>query len=198
MGFAARALALVPAHARRLASVAAPVVAFSILVAACSPMPSNPPGARVSANAFSSHGSLPGGPTAAATSCNAASPSNPWTAHPQLREVEGRGVNVSLWMLVEGAWPIRVGQASKLIVRMTGRGALQLSAVGPNGERLRPQDGPNVHEGSDWARPGDEWGSGWTFPTAGCWTVKGRRDGNDGSVALIVLNGSKPTPGVAN
>ena len=37
-------------------------------------------------------------------------------------------------------------------------------ATGPGGRTLRPVWGPEPHSGSSYHRPGDEWGTGWTFP----------------------------------
>jgi hypothetical protein len=48
----------------------------------------------------------------------------------------------------------------------------------PDGITVIPDWGPEAHLGSDWNRPGDGWGTGWTFPEAGCWRFQIRR-GND-------------------
>ncbi|MFC0007004.1 hypothetical protein [Micromonospora siamensis] len=79
---------------------------------------------------------------------------------------------------------LRPGQRLKIALKMTGSGALTARAVGPDGATVEPE-GLDTHGDSDWRRPGDEWGSYWVFPTAGCWTVQAERaDGTRGAFSL--------------
>ncbi|ROT25844.1 hypothetical protein [Micromonospora sp. HM5-17] len=83
--------------------------------------------------------------------------------------------------------PLRSGTEAKIVWRMTGSGTFEITATGPNGIVVDPLWGPDLHLGSTWTRPGDEWGTGWIFPTPGCWTVRAERsDGTVGTVALRV------------
>ncbi|MGH8946355.1 MAG: hypothetical protein ACRDVL_09405, partial [Acidimicrobiia bacterium] len=72
----------------------------------------------------------------------------------------------------------------KIVWRATGEGDVTFQALGPNGSTVTPIWGPESHASSSWdSHPGDEWGTGWVFPEAGCWSVELRRD--DGSVAYL-------------
>lgn len=119
-----------------------------------------------------------------APSCPA---SNIYSPGPSGFEVEGAG-DRSLWALLfltsnDGTLPAR--REVKIVFRMTGSGDLSIRAVGPNGQQLNPEWGPEAHGGSNWQRPGEEWGTGWVFPAAGCWTVQASRAG-DGTAALTL------------
>ena len=103
-------------------------------------------------------------------------------------EVQGTGIHAELWALIQstsGIPPV-VNTAVKIVWRMTGTGDLQLSALGPDGRRISP-DWMQVHGGSNWKRPGDEWGSGFTFPIPGCWDLHATRDNASGDVWLKVV-----------
>lgn len=68
--------------------------------------------------------------------------------------------------------PIRIPEDReiKIVWRVTGAGDFAIEASGPNGLAIAPAWGPDLHSSSSWERPGDEWGTGWTFPQPGCWT----------------------------
>lgn len=100
-------------------------------------------------------------------------------------ERQGAGDGATLWALFfQGV--VTAGQEIKVVWRMTGSGDFSVSATGPDGTVVRPVWGPEAHTGSNWARPGDEWGTGWVFPTAGCWTVNARRTSGSGYLVLRV------------
>lgn len=92
----------------------------------------------------------------------------------------------SLWALIESAPPLPVGRVVKTIWRMTGSEPITLMAEGPGSQRLKPDWGPEAHSGSNWTRPGQEWGAGFTFPVAGCWTVQAARLPVSGHVSFVV------------
>ncbi|MFF5070879.1 hypothetical protein ACFY2R_06630 [Micromonospora olivasterospora] len=101
-----------------------------------------------------------------------------------LAEVAGTpGVFWAL-LFIDGA-ELRAGRLTKIAFRITGHGDLTLAAEGPDGARVEPADVTGHTGGSTWQRPGDEWGSQWTFPTAGCWTVRAER--TDGTRAALSL-----------
>ena len=76
------------------------------------------------------------------------------------REVQGTGRGVTLWGLLFFA-RAQVGKQEKIAWRMTGSGPIiRLTAIGPGGRRHRLAWGPEPHGGSNWNRPGQEWGAG--------------------------------------
>jgi hypothetical protein len=104
-------------------------------------------------------------------------------------EVQGTvSGGLELWGLVEpqNGLPVRSDSSVKIVWRMTGAGPLRLTAIGPVGEKLLPDFGPEIHGGSSWTRPGDEWGSSFTFPTPGCWDVQLTRGAVTGHVWMVV------------
>lgn len=84
------------------------------------------------------------------------------------------GDGATLWALFFAPKAV-AGQEIKIVWRMTGDGDLTMDAVGPDGETTKPSWGPEPHGSSSYRRPGDEWGTGWVFPTKGCWTVNAVR-----------------------
>lgn len=121
-----------------------------------------------------------GGPTPPCPT-DASYPPGP-TGFPEVKGDGGR--EASLWALLflDGN-KLRAGRETKIVFRMTGRGALSIHAVGPVGT-VDPT-WLKEHGGSSWQRPGDEWGTGWNFPAAGCWTVSATRAG--GATATLTL-----------
>jgi hypothetical protein len=71
--------------------------------------------------------------------------------------------------------PARAGDQEKIVWRMTGSGRLTLTAIGPDGRHHRLAWGPDAHLGSNWDKPGDEWGAGYVFTTPGCWDLRAVR-----------------------
>jgi hypothetical protein len=79
-----------------------------------------------------------------------------------------------------------LGKDTKIIWRLVGVGDLTLSAVAPDGARVAP-NWVEAHEAaSNWTRPGDEWGAGFTFSRPGCWQIHAERTGNAGDLWLLV------------
>ncbi len=68
--------------------------------------------------------------------------------------------------------PLPRDKPIKLVWRVTGSGKLQLSSTSPSGRMKAPIEGPTPHDGSDFVRPGEEWGSFFSFDEAGCWTIE--------------------------
>lgn len=94
----------------------------------------------------------------------------------------------SFWALVDGDGPpLHVGKPTKLIFRLTGHGSLQIYADGPSGQKVMSDWGPEAHGGSNWSKPGDEWGTQFTFPAAGCWTVHAARSDLQASMSFDVV-----------
>jgi hypothetical protein len=93
-----------------------------------------------------------------------------------------------LWALfMPGPAGWSAGAEIKIVWRMTGSGDLTMSATGPGGRTTSPTSGPDAHSGSNFDHPGDEWGTIWIFPVAGCWTLNAARAGGQtGELAVRV------------
>jgi hypothetical protein len=101
--------------------------------------------------------------------------------------LRGTATGGELWALLGGGQlPEPKGSQVKIIWRMTGAGELHISTTGPTGRIIQPDWGPQPHGGSNWNRPGDEWGVGFTFPVAGCWDVHAVRNDMSGDVYIMV------------
>ena len=46
--------------------------------------------------------------------------------------------------------------------------------------------GPEPHGGSSYQRPGEEWGTGFSFDAAGCWRIHLERSVGSGDVWLAI------------
>jgi hypothetical protein len=90
-----------------------------------------------------------------------------------------------LWALFFAPKAI-AGQEIKVAWRMTGTGDFTMTATGPDGTKVNPSWGPEPHSGSTFQRPGDEWGTGWVFPSPGCWTLDARRTSGTAQMILRV------------
>lgn len=108
------------------------------------------------------------------TGCDPASPITTTSVGP---EVQGSGHDATLYGLIMTAtpMPVHVGEAVKIVWRMTGSGPLRLSTTSPQGNAVALQWGPEGHGGSNYDRPGDEWGAGYLFSSTGCWHLQARR-----------------------
>ena len=113
------------------------------------------------------------------------SPSCPASAELSAAEQQGNGSNVTLWALFF-AQRVTVGQELKVAWRMTGSGDFAMTAAGPGGAELKPSWGPEAHSGSTFRKPGEEWGTGWVFPAAGCWTFTASRGADSARLAIRV------------
>lgn len=88
-------------------------------------------------------------------------------------EVEGWALVFNTWDLAPGEpLTIPTGKEAKIVWRLTGDGDLSFRAIGPKGEVENLVWGPEQHGGSNWERPGEEWGTGWLLPATGCWTLE--------------------------
>jgi len=114
--------------------------------------------------------------------CHPARPSG--TSPNGLVEVRGIAHDGQLWALVFDRVPVPIGRKVKIAWRMTGTGSLRLLALGDHGQMIRPHDLAE-HGGSNWDRPGDEWGGYFVFPLAGCWDIQATRGSVTGDVWLV-------------
>ena len=102
-------------------------------------------------------------------------------------EVRGTAAGAELWgLLFVGPPPLSRDKEIKIVWRMTGEGPLRVRATLPDGRTARLAWGPEQHGGSTWRRPGQEWGTGFVFPKAGCWKVELTRTSGSGHAWLLV------------
>jgi hypothetical protein len=119
--------------------------------------------------------------------CQPASPIDNSSVGP---EVQGTGANAEFWGLLlsaSGVPPLANFQV-KIVWRMTGSGTFTIVAISPSGMKVPPSQGPSEHLGSNWNRPGDEWGTVFFFPVAGCWDLHATRDNAFGDVWLKIVD----------
>ena len=121
----------------------------------------------------------PSAPAAVAPSCGT----------PVNGEMQGSG---SLWALffarAEDGGAVVAGKEAKIVWKIGGTGDIAFATAGPAGASATLAWGPTGHGGSSWQRPGTEFGTGWVFPSAGCWTVTAtREDGTSGALAFVVV-----------
>lgn len=79
----------------------------------------------------------------------------------------------------QGVDPTRLRADSttiKLAVRLDGVEDLKAMLRSPAGDERALDWGPEVHLSSNYARPGEEWGTGFSFATPGCWELVLERD----------------------
>jgi hypothetical protein len=78
-----------------------------------------------------------------------------------------------------------VGKQTKIVWRFGGSGNATFTAVAPDGTQVAPTS-LEPHAGSNWMRPGDEWGSLFVFTQPGCWQIHAARTDNAGDLWLLV------------
>jgi hypothetical protein len=102
--------------------------------------------------------------------CAAPSPAQPWhgSGAPEVRASAAGG---TAWALLFHSLPFHPSDQLKIVWRVTGEGDAHFSAQAPDGRQIQVIWGPERHSGSNWSRPGDEWGTGWTLAEPGCWRL---------------------------
>lgn len=81
--------------------------------------------------------------------------------------------------------PIRAGDEVKIVWRMTGVGGLDARSISPSGQPVALTS-VEEHRGSNYNRPGDEWGTGYLFSEPGCWHLTFERSRSHADVWLQV------------
>ncbi len=146
-----------------------------IMLAACSPSP--PQSAPLTKQPTQSPK-----PSVGAPHCHPQSPITSSTLG--IPEVRGTtSGNTELWALLFQSLVAK--QEVKIVWRMTGNGDMQVVAQGPYGESVRPK-WLTPHDGSNWNRPGAEWGTGFILPGSGCWDFHVSRGDASGDVWVLV------------
>lgn len=125
-------------------------------------------------------------PFVAPTTCGAPTPVV--TSAIGFPEARAAAVDAEAWALFfrPNSQPVTANQRVKIVWRMTGSGRFEVSAYSPTGLRVEPETGPDFHPSSNWARPGDEWGTWFKFPAAGCWNLHASREKSYGDVWIDV------------
>jgi hypothetical protein len=157
-----------------------------ILLAGCSASPPRASTAGASETPLPSQSATTTDPVAVSAESACVFPSASPGTTTSLPEVRGVARDAELWGLLFAPSPFPTGKTIKIVWRMTGSGPLRVSATHPDGTRATIAFGPEEHSGSNWKRPGDEWGTGLVFPKSGCWKVHLSRDTGTGDVWLPV------------
>ncbi len=126
-------------------------------------------------------------PPKAVDRCDDATPID--ADNPRGPEVVGVATQATLYGLLftQSPPPIHVGDEVKIVWRMTGQGDLSIRFVDPAGRDRPLVFGPERHGGSNYDRPGDEWGSGFLFDRVGCWQIHLERSVGVGNVWIDVV-----------
>jgi hypothetical protein len=103
-------------------------------------------------------------------------------------EIQGTmKTNGELWALPFFANAI-VKEEMKIVWRITGEGGdFAAQAQSEDGTIIQPV-WEQYHESSTWERPGKEWGTGFNFPTPGCWTITVTYGETVGTIALEIYS----------
>ncbi len=102
----------------------------------------------------------------------------------QPSDVDGQPIVVHM-VDVSGAGDVGARRGTKIVWRATGEGTFAVTAIGPGGSVVEPYF-IDDHGGSNWARPGGEWGTGWEFPESGCWTFVVERGDDTAEISIEV------------
>lgn len=106
----------------------------------------------------------------------------------EVRGTPTRG-DTSLYGAIMTTQPgIHVGSNIKVVWRMVGKGDLRVQLIAPDGAERPLLFGPEEHGGSNYNRPGREWGTGFVLDRAGCWQMKFTTDTTAASVWLHPKN----------
>ena len=122
-----------------------------------------------------------------AADCTPASPlATSASGFPEVRGTTTTGTSLYALVMPEHNIPLRAHDNVKIVWRMTGAGALSLVPTAPDGTERSPAWGPEAHDGSNYQRPGAEWGSGFVFATPGCWHIHATRTDSSADVWLPI------------
>ena len=145
----------------------------------------------------------------AATACTSESPSTASSGPPKAKaqcaspsrileggvngtEVEGSSTDgITLYGQVQSQEFFLPSDAQKKIVwRISGSGEPAVTVTRPSGDESSLAWGPEFHSASNYARPGDEYGSALVLDEPGCWNIRFTRDSQMADVWLQVSSAS--------
>lgn len=119
----------------------------------------------------------PASPTAVSTP--ACAPSNTTTDKASgYPEIQATATSGTLWaLLVVQDGNFHAGTKARIVWKMSdGRGDIKLMATHEDGTQVQPVWGPISRQArTDWNHPGQEWGTEYIFPKAGCWRILASR-----------------------
>src|SRR5438477_24384 len=92
----------------------------------------------------------------------------------------------SFWALFFTTVPPPAGKDVKVVWRMTGPGDYVFRVSDTDGRRVPLIWGPEGHGSSSWNHPGNEVGTGFNFPHAGCWNIHAAKATVDADLWLSV------------
>jgi hypothetical protein len=103
-------------------------------------------------------------------------------------EVKGTSRTGQLYGLIFQNGPITTHTEVKIAWRITGTGSgkLTTSVTSPSGRLEAELWGPELHGGSNYARPGTEYGTGYIFDEPGCWRLHFVNGDNEADAFLQV------------
>ncbi len=119
-----------------------------------------------------------------APGCNPPSPLDP--SNFGLPEAPGTAPARNLWVLFVNGIPA-ANSDNKIVWRIDTQfvHTPDIIGLGPNGQHLQPLS-IDEHSGSDWNRPGVEWGTVFNFPVKGCWDLHVAAGTPVGDVWIVV------------
>jgi hypothetical protein len=124
-------------------------------------------------------------PTLGALACHPSSPLD--TSNVGVPEAEGTTPKLDLWALFLGGIPT-TRTDNKIVWRIDTslQGPPQVVGFGPHEQHLLPLS-LQEHGGSNWNRPGSEWGTVFNFPATGCWDLHVTGGTMVGDIWIVVL-----------
>ena len=124
--------------------------------------------------------------TSATESPAGCQPSKIQTSPNGFREIQGdMDSEGELWALLFFG-TAHANEELKIVWRITGEdGEFVAQAQSEQGAIIQPI-WKEYHEGSNWERPGQEWGTGFNFPEPGCWTIEVTQGETTGTISLDV------------
>lgn len=124
--------------------------------------------------------------------CTSATPAGCQPSKIQISEIQFLEIQADMQSDGE-AWALlffetaHTNEDEKIVWRITGESdEFHAQAESEDGTIIRPS-WLEYHGGSNWRRPGQEWGTGFNFPTAGCWKITVTRDTTVGTIAIDVV-----------
>jgi len=90
---------------------------------------------------------------------------------PEIEFAASEGTLRALLFAADGQF--HANEKARILWKMTdGRGDIHLTAIHEDGTQIRPSYGPISRQiRSEWKHPGQEWGTEFVFPKAGCWRI---------------------------
>lgn len=105
-------------------------------------------------------------------------------------DLEGNPIVIDIFE-VFGSEDTGPRRRTKIVWRATGEGEFSVEAHGPTGGVVQPFF-LEEHGGSNWGRPGGEWGTLWEFSEPGCWTFVVRRGEDSAEISIVMRFSEKP------